>query len=118
MCSMMDWTLVDRRIKILRKKSAVAPSADIDSSRLAVHSTWRLNMACVQEDHEEAHKVMQALAFLSPRAIPRTILNPGSPRLSDEGLATALEDDVDEIIHALSKLSQLYTSTMKGTQWM
>ena len=32
-------------------------------------------------------------------------LNPGSPRLSDEGLATALEDDVDEIIHALSKLS-------------
>ena len=97
--------LQERKMKILRKKTALPPSAEVDNSRLAVHSTWSLNMACVEEEHEQATKVMQTLAFMSPRAIPMSVFNPGSPRLSDEGLAVAMEEDVDEIIHALSKLS-------------
>ena len=47
------------------------------------------------------------LAFLSPRCIPKSIINEGSPRLEDEALATALSDefDVEDILLQLTKMS-------------
>ena len=47
----------------------------------------------------------EILTFLSPRCIPKGIINEGSPELKDEILAEAFSDKVDDILLELSKMS-------------
>ena len=62
-------------------------------------------MDSIEMGHEKAKKLTYVLAFLSPRCIPRTIINKGSPPLDDAELAEALDEDVDELLFVLLKLS-------------
>ena len=61
----------------------------------------------IKKEFPAAQKLMHVLAFLSPRCIPKTIINEGSPRLKDEDLAKVLTDafDVRELVHTLTKLN-------------
>ena len=94
-----------KKLKILDKSQALSPTDDIEIARLAFQTTWGMNMDSIEEEMPMAKKVTFVLAFLSPRGIPRTIINQGSPKLENYELAEALEDDVDEMLLCLSKLS-------------
>ena len=64
-------------------------------------------MDAIKEDVPEAERLTHILAFLSPRCIPKSIINQGSPPLEDEALANALADEfeVDGILLQLTKMS-------------
>ena len=54
-----------------------------------------MNMACIREEYPVAQKLIYILSFLSPRCIPKTIINPGSPELEDKDLVEFFSDDFD-----------------------
>ena len=90
------------KLKILNKAKA---TEHVDVSRLAVQTTWKMNMDAIKEDVPEAEKLTHILAFLSPRCIPKSIINEGTPRLEDETLAQAFSNEVDDILLQLTKMS-------------
>ena len=94
-----------KKLKLINKSSALPPTDDVEIARLAVQTTWGMNMDSIEEEMPMAKKVTFVLAFLSPRCIPRTIINQGSPKLENHELAEAIEDDVDKMLLCLSKLS-------------
>ena len=71
------------KLKILGKRDANRVTDDTERSRLAVQTTWSLNLLAIKDDCPEAEKLAQVLAFLSPRCIPNVILNSGMPELDD-----------------------------------
>ena len=64
-------------------------------------------MEGIIDEFPAAQKLTHILAFLSPRCIPKTIINGGSPELEDEDLSKTLSDDFDvsRILFTLTKLS-------------
>ena len=62
-------------------------------------------MKCIKEEFPIALKITYILSVLSPRCIPRTLINPGSPKLQDEELSEALFNDVEYVLLTLTKLS-------------
>ena len=95
------------KLKFLNEEKAHKATEYVDKNRLAVQTTWRMNMDAIKEDVLEAEKLTHILAFLSPRCIPKSIINEGTPRLEDENLADALSDefDVDHMLLKLRKMS-------------
>ena len=96
-----------QKLKLLDKEKAHNPTGHVDKARLAVLTTWSMNMECIREEYPIAEKLTHVLAFLSPRCIPKSIINEGSPRLKDDDFAEALSDDfeVADMLYTLTKLS-------------
>ena len=108
-CKLPDYLrkLKAEKLKVLNKMKAHQPTEATEKARLAVQTTWRMIMDGIKKEFPAAQKLMHVLAFLSPRCIPKTIINEGSPRLKDEDLAKVLTDafDVRELVHTLTKLN-------------
>ncbi len=108
------------RLRTLNKKLSYAASKvedllESDESRLAVKTTWSVNMAAIKEENPTAEKISHVLAFLSPRFIPKTIFNPGLPELQEPDLVECLTDDLDinDVICSLTRLS-LFSEIQNG----
>ena len=100
--------LKKQKLKLLDRKKAISPSkaSDIDDNKLAVQTTWALNMASVRGEFQEAEEIMNILSFLSPKFIPLKILNSGEPKISDLELAEKLEDEF-EVADSLMNLTKM-----------
>ena len=99
--------LKEEKLIVLNKMKAHQPTEATEKARLAVQTTWRMIMDGIEKEFPAAQKLMHVLAFLSPRCIPKTIINEGSPKLEDEELAKVLTNafNVSDLVHALTKLN-------------
>ena len=105
-----------KRLKTLNKRKAQQATEDLDEARLAVGTTWSLNIKAIKETCPVGETVSRVLAFLSPRCIPKVVINSGQPRLRNEELAESLEDEIEiaDIIDTLTRLS-LFLETSEDT---
>ncbi|CAG2201874.1 unnamed protein product [Mytilus edulis] len=91
----------------------VKTSQNIGKARLAVRTTWQLNIEYIQKQSEEeglgttAVKIMEIASFLFPDDIPVQIINNGSPSVEDEEICEALQDTfgVKQVIEILTRFS-------------
>ena len=99
--------LAQQKIKILRRKKAKPPTSETDVTKLTVETTWELNIKSIKTECPEAEKIMNVLSFMSPRCIPKRIINKGSPEVNDEELISVLKDEeeVNFLLVNLTKMS-------------
>ncbi|XP_063403668.1 uncharacterized protein LOC134687361 [Mytilus trossulus] len=91
----------------------VKTSQNIGKARLAVRTTWQLNIEYIQKQSEEeglgttAVKIMEIASFLFPDDIPVQIINNGSPSVEDEEICEALQDTfgVKQVTEILTRFS-------------
>ncbi|XP_053406880.1 uncharacterized protein LOC123546578 [Mercenaria mercenaria] len=109
-----------KRLKILK---ASRSHFDVSKERQAVRTTWQLNFDYIEKQSEEeglgcaAVTVMEISAFLYAEEIPLTILNEGSPKVLDEDLLDAFQEEIGvkqvaEILARFSLFSRCRGSTL------
>ncbi|CAC5360154.1 unnamed protein product [Mytilus coruscus] len=111
-CSVEDYVkrFEKKRIKLL--KAAQSPRK-ISKDRLAVATTWQMNIEYISRQSEKeglgtaAITVMEIAAFLFADDIPKCLFNVGNPVVEDNDLTEALDDDVGcgQIIEILTRFS-------------
>ena len=87
-CSLADYfeQYQKEHLKLLERKKAKPASVYEASERLAVHTTWLLNISHIKEspDGVSAIRLMNAFAFLNPTEIEQELVNVGEPPVEDE----------------------------------
>ncbi|CAC5360145.1 unnamed protein product [Mytilus coruscus] len=111
-CSVDDYVkrFEKKRIKLL--KAAQSPRK-ISKDRLAVATTWQMNIEYISRQSEKeglgtaAITVMEIASFLFADDIPKSLFNVGNPVVDDNDLIEALDDDVGytQIIEILTRFS-------------
>ncbi|CAG2196366.1 unnamed protein product [Mytilus edulis] len=111
-CSVEDYVkrFEKKRIKLLK---AAQSSMKISKDRLAVATTWQMNIEYISRQSEKeglgtaAITVMEIASFLFADDIPKCIFNVGNPVVEDNDLTDALDDDVGcgQIIEILTRFS-------------
>ncbi|XP_053406876.1 uncharacterized protein LOC128559415 [Mercenaria mercenaria] len=99
-----------KRLKILKANRS---HFDVSKERQAVQTTWKLNFDYIKKQSEEedigsaAVTVMETSAFLYADEIPLTILNVGSPKICDEDLLDAFQEEigVKQVVEILARFS-------------
>ena len=79
-------------LKLLERQKAKAASVYEAPERLAVHTTWLLNISHIKEspDGLSAIRLMNAFAFLNPTEIEQELVNVGEPLIEDEAFRDCL----------------------------
>ena len=109
-----------KKLSLLSRK--ISTAFPVESSRLAVKTTWQLNFDYIVQQSEEeglgkaAPFVMNIMAFFHADDIPRELINPGDPFIEDEDLKETLEDSlaVKQVINILTRFS-LFDNYKDGT---
>ncbi|CAG2199188.1 unnamed protein product [Mytilus edulis] len=111
-CSVEDYVkrFEKKRINLLK---AAQSSMKISKDRLAVATTWQMNIEYISRQSEKeglgtaAITVMEIASFLFADDIPKCIFNVGNPVVEDNDLTDALDDDVGcgQIIEILTRFS-------------
>ena len=91
----------------------VTIQGEIGKNRLAVSTTWGLNIEYIETQSEEeglgttAVNIMQIASFLYPDDIPIEILNVGLPNIEDKDINDTLQDDlgVKQVVEILTRFS-------------
>ncbi|CAC5372905.1 unnamed protein product [Mytilus coruscus] len=98
------------RLKLLK----AAPSLmKINKSRLAIATTWQLNIDYITRQSENeglgkaAVTIMKIASYLFADDIPKELINIGSPLLEDKNLVDVLDDEMgcSQIIEILTRFS-------------
>ena len=73
-------------LRLLERRKAKPASVYEAPERLAVHTTWLLNISHIKEspDGMSAIRLMNAFAFLNPTEIEQELVNVGEPPIEDE----------------------------------
>ncbi|XP_076079299.1 uncharacterized protein LOC143049581 [Mytilus galloprovincialis] len=111
-CSFADYVkrFEKKRIKLL--KAAPSPRK-MTKDRLAVATTWQLNIEYISRESENeglgtaAITIMEIASFLFADDIPKALINIGNPVVEDSALIDTLDDDVGcrQIIEILTRFS-------------
>jgi parallel beta-helix repeat protein len=87
-CSFPDYLeqYKTKRVQLLERQKAKPVSVYESPERLAVHTTWLLNISHIKEspDGMSAIRLMNAYAFLNPNEIEEELVNVGEPPIDDE----------------------------------
>ena len=87
-CSLSDYLEQFRteRLKLLESKKATPVSLYESSERLAVHTTWQLNIKHIKESQHGIHaiRIMNAYAFFNPSEIEKELVNVGERPIEDK----------------------------------
>ena len=81
---------IDQRLKLLRGKKANPASEYYSPERLAIHTTWQVNIEHITKAGDSsglgkaAVLKMKIAAFLSPDIIPIEVVNAGKPEVDDK----------------------------------
>ena len=93
-CSLTDYfeQYHKEHLKLLERKKARPASVYEAPERLAVHTTWLLNISHIKEspDGMSAIRLMNAFAFLNPTEIEQELVNVGEPPIEDEAFRDCL----------------------------
>ncbi|CAC5411598.1 unnamed protein product [Mytilus coruscus] len=111
-CSFTDYVnkFEKKRLKLLK----AAPSVmKINKDRLAIATTWQLNIDYITRQSENeglgsaAVTIMEIASFLFAEDIPKELINIGSPHVKDRDLVEVLEDEMGcrQIIEILTRFS-------------
>ncbi len=100
--------LQEDKLKVLEKKKATTTLTQVEKGRLAVQTTWSMNIDAMKEECPAAERVIQVFALLDPEGIPKLINNKGEPEFPD-----AKNFDTDDITIAITKWS-LFSVTSDG----
>ncbi|XP_052089264.1 uncharacterized protein LOC127726006 [Mytilus californianus] len=111
-CSFTDYVnkFKKKRLKLLK----AAPSVmNTSKDRLAIATTWQLNIEYITRQSENeglstaAVTIMQVASFLFADDIPKEIINIGSPLVEDKVLVDVLNDEMgcSQIIEILTRFS-------------
>ena len=75
-----------KRLELLNIQKAKPSSPYYSPERLAVHTTWSLNISHIEEKPSgmSAIRLMKAYAFLNPTEIEEELVNVGEPPIEDE----------------------------------
>ena len=79
----------EQRLKLLKERKAKPTSQYYSPERLAIHTTWQVNIEHMSKAGEgsgvgaAAILMMKIAAFLSPDAIPIQVVNAGKPEIDD-----------------------------------
>ena len=80
-CSLSDYLeqFRNERLKLLKKQKAMPISHYESSDRLAVHTTWQLNIKHIKDSPDGVHaiRLMNAYTFFNPSEIERELVNAG-----------------------------------------
>ena len=79
-------------LRLLERRKAKPASVYEAPERLAVHTTWLLNISHIKEspDGMSAIRLMNAFAFLNPTEIEQELVNVGEPPIEDEAFRDCL----------------------------
>ncbi|CAC5360147.1 unnamed protein product [Mytilus coruscus] len=99
-----------KRLKLLKAASSVMK---INKARLAISTTWQLNIDYISRQSENeglgtaAETVMQIASVLFADDIPKELINIGSPFVEDSNLVEVLEDEMGckQVIEILTRFS-------------
>ena len=87
-CSLADYfeQYQKEHLKLLERKKAKPASVYEAPERVAVHTTWLLNISHIKEspDGMSAIRLMNAFAFLNATEIEQELVNVGEPPIEDE----------------------------------
>ena len=93
-CSFADYfqQYQKEHLRLLERKKAKPVSLYEAPERLAVHTTWLLNISHIKEspDGVSAIRLMNAFAFLNPTEIEQELVNFGEPPIKDEAFRDCL----------------------------
>ena len=105
-CSLSDYLEQFRteRLKLLESKKATPVSLYESSERLAVHTTWQLNIKHIKESQHGIHaiRVMNAYAFFNPSEIEKELVNFGERPIEDKAFRDCLSSPLGR--HQVVKL--------------
>ena len=80
-CSLSDYLeqFRNERLKLLKKQKAMPISHYESSDRVAVHTTWQLNIKHIKDSPDGVHaiRLMNAYTFFNPSEIERELVNAG-----------------------------------------
>ncbi|XP_071133358.1 uncharacterized protein [Mytilus edulis] len=111
-CSFADYVIKfeKKRLKLLK----AAPSVrNISKDRLAIKTTWQLNIDYITRQSENeglgsaAVTIMEIASFLFADDIPKELINIGSPHVNDRDMVEVLGDEMGcrQIIEILTRFS-------------
>ena len=87
-CSLSDYLEQFRteRLKLLESEKATPVSLYESPERLAVHTTWQLNIKHIKESQYGIHaiRIMNAYAFFNPSEIEKELVNVGERPIEDK----------------------------------
>ena len=87
-CNFVDYfeQYQKEHMRLLKRRKAKPASFYESPQRLAVHTTWLLNISHIKEspDGMSAIRLMNAFAFLNPTEIEQELVNVGEPPIEDE----------------------------------
>ena len=93
-CSLSDYLEQFRteRLKLLENEQATPVSLYESPERLAVHTTWQLNIKHIKESQHGIHaiRLMNAYAFFNPSEIEEELVNVGERPIEDKAFRDCL----------------------------
>ena len=100
-----------------RQKARATGKESSNSERLAVHTTWLINMEYIKKspDGQAAVRFMNACSFLDGKEVQRILINPGKPEVEDVAYRTcvSLPSGWRDVLNPLTDFS-LFTYVEAG----
>jgi parallel beta-helix repeat protein len=100
-----------------RQKARAAGKESPNSERLAVHTTWLINMEYIKKspDGQAAVRFMNACSFLDGKEVQKILINPGKPEVEDVAYHTcvSLPFGWRDVLNLLTNFS-LFTYVQAG----
>ena len=98
-----------KRLELLNSQKAKPASLSQSPERLAVHTTWSLNISHIKENPKgiSAIRLMNAYAFLNPAEIEEELVNVGEPPIEDEAFRDCVNSRIGciQLINLLTNFS-------------
>ena len=98
-----------KRLELLNSQKAKPASLSQSTERLAVHTTWSLNISHIKENPKGmfAIRLMNAFAFLNPAEIEEELVNVGESPIEDEAFRDCLNSRIGcrQLINLLTNFS-------------
>ena len=98
-----------KRLELLNSQKAKPASLSQSPERLAVHTTWSLNISHIKENRKgvSAIRLMNAYAFLNPDEIEEELVNIGEPPIEGEAFRDCVNSRIGgrQLINLLTNFS-------------
>ena len=98
-----------KRLELLNSQKAKPATLSQSPERLAVHTTWSLNIGHIKHNPKgmSAIRLMNAYAFLNPAEIEEELVNVGEPFIEDEAFRVCVNSRIGcrQLINLLTNFS-------------
>ena len=98
-----------KHLQLLNSQKAKPASLSQSPERMAVHTTWSLNISHIKENPNgmSAIRLMNAYAFVNPAELEQELVNVGEPPIEDEAFCNCVNSHIGcrQLINLLTNFS-------------